>query len=68
MDREELKPCPFCGCSAVLGEGDFGEIFPMCDRGQCGASFGAGIWAQGGSVSSIVKKWNTRVGEANEES
>jgi len=40
----EIKPCPFCGSSASVKTGGFGEKAVSCDNKRCGISFDGGIW------------------------
>lgn len=53
----ELKPCPFCGCSAKLVK-DEGAYKVFCLGAHCDAQYG---WC--GTAEQAVKGWNRRVGE-----
>ena len=75
---KELKPCPFCGCEAVLAvderfcrSGDIlNQIMIQCTK--CGAimegdtyQFNKRIFDER-AKNQVIEAWNTRVGEANE--
>lgn len=55
-DENELKPCPFCGGTNQIIEGeDTGSEYFICD---CGAD-GPG----GDDGSMAIKRWNTRAAD-----
>jgi len=49
----KIKPCPFCGSTAHIEEGD--SFFVFCDNPSCTAD---GPWDLG--ESGAIEKWNTR--------
>ena len=67
---EELKSCPFCGGKAVLHVKDGVRV--VCK--ECGASTMGYVDSylqgkpQGTAVKRVIKKWNKRVGEVDDES
>lgn len=62
----ELKPCPFCGGPAALGEiaeghEDYGGQFIACTDPQCGASTNLRFPLMDDAVPLLVEQWNRRV-------
>ena len=64
---EKLKPCPFCGCRAVLedmgGPSVFGEgrYFVRC--AWCGVEQ-SGLWKM---KETAIKRWNRRAERSEDE-
>ena len=44
MNKTEIKLCPFCGGSAEINRGGFGEMFVTCSDDQCGGRLGCNVW------------------------
>lgn len=62
----ELKPCPFCGGPAALGEmhqnhEDAGGRFIACVNPQCGASTNLRFPLMDEVVPLLIEQWNRRV-------
>ncbi len=56
--KPELKPCPFCGGTAVYAEDD-NKLFPyrvVCQKCRIGTQFEA-------NLSKAIEAWNTRYQE-----
>ena len=59
----ELKPCPFCGNSAVahyIKDERYHHIFVGCSKCWCEIEKTLGRWEQA-DIKDTIKKWNTRV-------
>jgi len=54
-----LLPCPFCGSTARIHNGGFGEKFVMCDNPGCKAGLGSDCWQT--TDETAQQAWNTRV-------
>ena len=57
-DPEDPLPCPFCGKTAKLNTGDFGEKFFTCSDDNCGGRLGTGIWFP--TDEQAIEVWNRR--------
>jgi Lar family restriction alleviation protein len=64
MTTETLKPCPFCGSSAVLTTGGFGEKQVRCAFKGCGAGLSPSAWQA--TDEQAARAWNRRVEISNE--
>jgi Lar family restriction alleviation protein len=66
-EQSTLKPCPFCGGSALEVEGDLGKQWVFCHgcgtSGPVGDAHQCGVWneaTQAEAASVAVEKWNRR--------
>ena len=57
-EQFELKPCPFCGCSARINAWSFGRWTVTCRGSHCGIMTPMFI-----RKDEAVKAWNRRAGE-----
>lgn len=56
----ELKPCPFCGCAAVINHRDFiGTWIVECSNNDCPASYMIGNSYE--TEEKAIDAWNRRV-------
>ncbi len=53
----ELKPCPFCGCAAIVTTAESGFEEAVCDNAICPISPRTG---KRGSKQQAITAWNTR--------
>jgi hypothetical protein len=58
-EKIELKPCPFCGCEAVMRSLLFsGKCAARCGNTLCGAQFGEDVWFS--DEEHAARRWNQR--------
>lgn len=58
----ELKPCPFCGCNAILNTRmHYGtkQYHVVCDNYECNASSGWYV----DNKELAIKRWNRRIND-----
>lgn len=56
MEEQQLKPCPFCGGKAELGEAEYARTFFYAFCTSCFASIQSCK-----TTDEAIKQWNTRV-------
>ena len=57
MNKEELKPCPFCGGKAEIGL-NFGRVGIACV--QCAANMRSEHICKEAGYDGLIKAWNRR--------
>lgn len=57
-DDDSLKPCPFCGGQAEMGENDDGANFIECKK--CGGSTNLQYSLKDDGRPQLIERWNSR--------